>query len=25
MSTPPEMLYPELLAAFVMHAIMRDG
>src|SRR5262244_4087934 len=25
MSTPPEMLYPELLAPFDMHAIMRDG
>ena len=25
MSTPPEMLYPELLAPFDTHAIMRDG
>ena len=25
MNTPPAMLYPELLAPFDMHAIMRDG
>ena len=25
MSTPPEMLYPELLAPFDLHAIMPDG